>query len=104
HLLVFTCALGGRLAHGQAMSAADFWDISQGAVITASSGVMDAAGSPAGLFGQNGQDNADGSTWTYFVDGQPPGYVHFVEWETPGDVTLGEVRVFALGDGEQFNN
>lgn len=65
---------------------------------------MDFAGSPGGLFGENGQDNSNGGTWTYFVDGQPDGFVHFVEWETPGDVTLGEVRVYALGDGDLYNN
>src|SRR5258706_8989787 len=98
HVSLLACALSVGAVYGQSPTGTDFWDISQGAVITASSEVNPWAGSPGGLFGEWGQDNNNGGTWTYFADGQPADFVHFYEWETPADVTLGEVRVFAFGD------
>jgi len=82
----------------------DLWDISQGTLITATSGLLGYAGSPAGFFGQNGQNFFDESTYTYFLDFQPPGTIHFIEWQTAGDVTVNEIRLFAVGDGPPYNN
>lgn len=84
-------------------SADDLWDVTQGAVVTATSGIHPAIGTAAALLGENGQFNTDGSAWTFFADGQPDGFVHFVEWETPTDVTIGGVRVFAFGDADLNN-
>lgn len=75
----------------------DFWDVSQGATVTGSSSIL-AGYSADSIFGLFGQNNFNGFTWTYFSDSQPSGFTHFVEWETPGDVRLGEVRLFAFGD------
>ena len=71
----------------------DLWDISQGAIVTASSSIYPGYSATA-MFGDTGPL----SDWTYFADNQPPGTVHFVDWTTPGDVTIGQVRLFAFGD------
>ena len=102
-LFCAAAALAIASAHAQQPTSNDFWDVSQGAVITADSGIMFGAGSYAGLLGENGQNNADQATWTYFNDGADFDFVHFVEWETLTEVTIGNVRVFAFGD-EMFNN
>ena len=84
-------------------SATDVWDVTQGAVVTASSDIHPAVGSAGAMFGENGQFNTDGSAWTFFADGQPEAFVHFVEWETPADVTIAGIRVFAFGDADLNN-
>lgn len=75
----------------------DSWDISQGSTVTSSSGIIPGYSVNA-MFGELGQNNGNGNTWTYFADGQPPGFVHFVEWQTPAPVELGQVRLYAFGD------
>src|SRR5688572_22037280 len=101
-------AAGMLTAPAQQSTSFDYFDVSQGAIITADSGIMFAAGTYGGLLGENGQNVNDPSTWTYFNDGMLLDHVHFVEWELPADVTIGEVRVFAFGDdglnyGREFN-
>src|SRR5207253_9484808 len=76
----------------------DVWDLAQGAVVTATSGLHPAAGTATGMFGQNGQTLWDPDALTYFADGQPDGSVHFVEWQTPTNVSVSEVRLYAYGD------
>jgi len=81
----------------------DLWDVSQGTVVTGSSDILPGY-SAAAMFGEFGQNNGFGLTWTYFNDNQPAGTVHYVEWETPGDVKVGRVRLHAFGDGPSLNN
>jgi hypothetical protein len=87
----------------QDSTSSDLWDISQGTLITRTSGLL-GAGSPAGFFGENGQDFFWEATYSYFLDFQPSGTVHYIEWQTAGDVTLNQVRLFAVGDGPAYNN
>lgn len=99
--LLLATAFGSATA--QPPTSTDLWDLSQGAVVTASSDIFPGY-SASGMIGLYGQNNGDGSTWTYFADGQAAGYTHFIEWQTPGDVTLGEVRLFAFGDNALNNS
>lgn len=101
-LPLFGCA-AAFFSSARAQSSFDLWDISQGVAFTASSETHPFAGSVAGLLGQYGQDFAE-YAWTYYADGQPEGFVHFSEWETPTDVTIGAIRIYAAGDGEWYNN
>jgi len=39
-----------------------------------------------------------------FNDGQPAGFVHYVEWQTATPVTVGGFVLFAEGDGPASNN
>jgi hypothetical protein len=89
--LLLAACVGSAVA--QYPTSTDLWDVSQGAFVTATSGTIPGY-SPNAMFG-----SSETGDWAYFADDQPPGFIHFIEWETPGDVTLGEVRLFALGDG-----
>jgi hypothetical protein len=79
----------------------DLWDISQGAVVTGASGVyggFDARDVFGGAFGWVEYGHC------VFADGQPPSFVHYVEWQTPNPVMVGGLALFALGDGPAINN
>jgi Ig-like domain-containing protein/FIMAH domain-containing protein len=41
---------------------------------------------------------------TIFADGRPPGFVHYIEWQTPTAVTVGSFALFAQGDSPVYNN
>src|SRR5687767_10598034 len=82
----------GSATFAQAPTSTDLWDISQGAVITAASDPIPGY-SIESMFG--GFSIVD---WAYFSDAQPAGFVHFVEWETPADVTVADIHLFAFGD------
>src|SRR5437016_912401 len=103
YLSSFLLALSVGTAIAQPSISTDSWDVSQGAVVTASSPLIPGYSAGA-MFGENGQDNGNGNTWTYFADFQPAGAIHYVEWETPGDVPVGHIRLFAFGDGPSLNN
>jgi len=79
----------------------DVWDVHNGNVITATSGFQSSLSDP-GMFG--GQDWPGSPITTHFADGQPSGFVHFVEWRTPAPVTVKRVRLFAAGDGAIYDN
>lgn len=81
----------------QPSTAEDLFDVTQGAQVTASSGIYPGY-SAAAMLGENGQ--SPGYPWgiTYFEDNQPPGTVHFIEWELPGLVDLSQIRLYAYGD------
>ncbi|MFN0129716.1 MAG: Ig-like domain-containing protein, partial [Verrucomicrobiales bacterium] len=69
----------------------DLWDVSAGATITSSSGFR--ADAPAvNLLGAAG--GVEPGT-ALFADGQPAGFTHFIEWQTPGFVRLEGARLFA---------
>jgi hypothetical protein len=100
YLSLFACAFAATVPAQVSPVSTDLWDVTRGAVITADSGIMSGAGSHAGLLGENGQNINDGATFTYFNDFMPMDFVHYVEWEVPANVTIGNVRVFAYGDEE----
>src|ERR1051326_8970276 len=91
---------GARNSPAVEPSSADIWDVTQGVHVSASS---DAA-SPYRMFGENGQAFVPDNTYMYFSDGKPANYLHYVEWTTPSPITLHHIRLFAVGDGPQFNN
>jgi hypothetical protein len=84
-------------------SSFDLWNFTSGSEITSSSGYL-WAGTPYGMFGENGHSNLSEAEWTYFSDGMPDGFTHFVEWRTAGPVTVRAIRLFAAGDGPIYNN
>jgi hypothetical protein len=84
-------------------SSTDLWNFDQGITITGTSGFL-WAGVPYGMFGQNGHSNLSEAEWTYFSDGMPDGFTHFVEWSTRTPVTVESIRLFAAGDGEIYLN
>jgi hypothetical protein len=75
-----------------AQSSTDLWDISQGSIVTASSPPIPGY-SVESMFG-----GFIGGDWSYFADGEPSGTVHFVEWETPANVTISQIHLWAFGD------
>lgn len=95
---VLSVLLAVSIGSATAQTSGDLWDVSQGTLVTASSPLIPPYSAGA-MFGENGQNNNNGFTWTYFADGQPPGFVHFVEWQTAANVNVARVQVFALGDG-----
>lgn len=80
----------------QAQVSTDIFDVTQGVQVTGWSDVYP-GWNIAAILGFNGQSTFD-QTWTYFSDWQPPGFVHFIEWQTPADVTLGKIKLYAFGD------
>src|SRR5688572_18517686 len=76
----------------------DLWDISQGSVVTATSGLISSESQP-GMFG-----SSDFFASTIFADDRPNGFVHFIEWRTAAPVTVKRVRLFGGGDGPDFNH
>jgi hypothetical protein len=91
HVFSLLLAASIESALAQSPGRTDLWDVSQGTVITATSGPIPGY-SIESMFGGAGD-------WAYFSDTQPPGFVHFVEWETLADVKVGRVQLFAVGDG-----
>jgi len=77
------------------------WDLSQGIVITDTSGIRD--GFDAGdMFGGTASGMEPGNT--VFSDDVPSGFTHYIEWETPSPVTLGSFALYAGGDGPEYYN
>jgi len=74
-------------------SSTDLWDLSKGAVVTASSGTFESSAT-LGMFGGAGFGSEPGST--IFSGGAP----QFVEWTTPAAVTVNQIRLFTRGDGD----
>jgi hypothetical protein len=80
-----------RVVNDLVVSAHDVWGLAAGSLVTASSAV--ASGSSA--------DNAFDGTGAelVFADGAAAGFVHFVEWQTPGAVVIDGARLFAADGG-----
>jgi len=98
-LVLFSTALS---AHCQ-RSTNDLWDVSRGTVVITNSAVYgecDARDILGGLFGPVFPDQC------MFLDNQSPspGFVHFIEWKTQTDVSVGGFALFAAGDGPASNN
>jgi hypothetical protein len=99
-VILFVVALPADCADPQS-STDDLWDLSEGAVVTGSSAIsggFDARDIFGGVFGtiDDGQ--------CIFLDNQAPDFVHYIEWQTPTDVTVGRFVLFAEGDGPASNN
>src|SRR5262245_60915037 len=97
-LLGFVAMYPNRAAVSQSHS--DLWDISNGITITATSGIRGALGA-SDMFGATSSIEPGD---TIFADGQPNGFVHFIEWKTPSPVRLGSFNLFAVGDGAVYLN
>jgi hypothetical protein len=78
-------------------STSDLWDISQGSVVTGTSGVIAPVSDIRDMFGGAFSQVEPGNT--LFTNNYPAGFVHYVEWQTPGPVTLNSFNLFASGDG-----
>ena len=81
----------------------DLWDTRQGSTVTRISGQADQSFRPENMFGAN-FPNPDGATTFTFQDGQPAGYLHFIEWKTPSPVQVRSFKLHAQGDGPDFLN
>jgi Concanavalin A-like lectin/glucanases superfamily/Immunoglobulin domain/Bacterial Ig domain len=79
----------------------DLWDISQGSVVTSNSGVNVPYSDIRDMFG--GQFSPVEPGDTVFADGDPPGFVHWVEWQTPGPVNVSSFALFGSDDGASYN-
>jgi sugar lactone lactonase YvrE len=100
-LILLLVAIVGISVLGAPPATNDVWDISQGVSVTATSGLY--PGSDArDMFGGNLASLEPGNT--LFTDGKPDGFVHDVEWQTLTPVTIRSFRLFAVGDGPEFNN
>jgi hypothetical protein len=87
----------------QGQSVKDLWDVAQGIRVTGVSPNDDNGGLyPENIFGARLGDIEPGNT--VFADNAPPGYVHWVEWQTREPVTIGDIQVFARGDGTSALN
>jgi len=72
----------------------DVWDVSNGTVVTNTSGALGDVGAES-IFG--GFDPIFGIL-TLFRDDQGAGFVHFVEWQTPNPVTIESFHLGAAHD------
>jgi hypothetical protein len=82
----------------------DLWDVSQGASVTAHSGVLTDpnpffVSDIRNMFGHVLTGTVEPAN-TLFRDGQPAGTLHWVEWQTAIDITLRSFALFAAHDGE----
>jgi hypothetical protein len=94
---------GGSLTPIRSIRRTDLFDLSQGVHDIHSSGYSGAA-----MFGQTHgnpelagmQDDRSGDTWivTFFKDGKPAGYRHWVEWKTKDVVKVKSIGLFARHD------
>ncbi len=80
----------------------DLWDVSQGTVVTGTSGANSPYSDIRDMFGGSFSWVEPGDT--VLADGRPDGFVHYVEWQTFGPVTVNSFALFAAGDGPQYLN
>ena len=81
---------------------ADLWDISRGAVITSSTGFLSGSDTEGeNIFGGTFSTPEEGTA--FFRDDQAAGFVHAVEWETTGDLTVGSFVLTAAHDGNSLS-
>jgi hypothetical protein len=87
-------------AHALLASYTDLWDVSQGAVVTGTSGALSGGwySDASNMFGATIGSNADTRNNTIFKDYKTPGYIHYVNWETPAPITLGSFNLVAIHD------
>lgn len=76
----------------------DLWDVAQGTTITANSpSALPIAGILGFATGPQLQQDS------YFADGEPQGFSHFIEFETPSPVTVRSLNVWG-GDDRSSGN
>jgi hypothetical protein len=83
-------------------STGDLWDIHQGSIVTDTSGAHAPNSDIRDMFGGAFSQTEPGHT--IFADGHPPGFVHWVDWQTIAPVTVSSFNLFAVGDGPSRNN
>ncbi len=76
----------------------DLWDVSQGSVVTATSGVI--TGSYADNMFGNVHDGTLEPYRTLFKDGQESGFTHWIEWQSHSIMTLKSFNLVAAHDGD----
>jgi hypothetical protein len=75
----------------------DLWDVSKGTIVTSTSGMPT---DPLNVFGKNfGAPNPADS---YFNDGKPAGFSHFVDFQTTAPITIRSLNVWG-GDDRSAN-
>lgn len=87
-------ALAAMPSPAAAQVSNDLWDVSQGATVTAHSGVF--FGDIRGMFGHTSIGPEPQNT--LFSDGQPPGFTHFVEWQSASPIILSGYHLMAADD------
>jgi hypothetical protein len=100
-IVIFSAAT----ANAGLISYTDKWDVSQGVVVSGSSGALTGGWSsdPRNMFGGfYGSGPPDVINNTIFKDYQPKGYVHWVEWQTPAPITLQAFNLVAIHDSGGF--
>ncbi len=90
-------------------SSADLWDVSQGTAVTGTSGALHYSDSyrsyVENIFGASGGIEGSNTLFKdymspYFTGGPvPAGYAHYVEWNTPADVTIRSFNLLAYNEG-----
>lgn len=79
----------------------DLWDISQGSSVTATSGILWNS-NQNGMFGGRISSSVEPPN-TIFLDYQPAGSLHWIEWQTPAEITLRSFNLVAFHDGSPYN-
>jgi len=108
-VLSFTLLIFSALpAHALLASKTDLWDVSEGAIVTGTSGALsgswssDARNMFGGAFGSGPPDVLNNTIFQDYnpaiQDYNPAGTVHWVEWKTPSPVTLGSINLVAAHD------
>ncbi|MDX1983337.1 MAG: hypothetical protein SFV51_23905, partial [Bryobacteraceae bacterium] len=87
-------SVGGILLSPGRMSSTDLFDFSTGAKVTATSGAV----KEGGMFGAVNPTQVPDDSVTFFKDGEPAGFRHWITWQTPKQVTIGSVGLFARHD------
>ena len=78
-------------AQAEPISSTNLWDVSQGSVVDGSSGCLSGWPQENMFEGGGGQ--------TIFMDYQPAGTVHWIEWHTPSAVTVESINLVLMHDG-----
>jgi hypothetical protein len=105
-LMVTVMAAAGLMAGvvgsagAMSVTSTDAWDITQGAVVTSTSGIHP-AGSAAGMFGNDAGPNSPFPVErlnTLFRDLAPEGTVHAIEWRSVTPITLAGYHLLSYED------
>ena len=99
-LSAFVLLLSGRQGIlADPISYTDLWDVSQGTVVTDYS-VVHPISNIANMFGHSVFDPRYGEGEnTLFVDGEPAGFTHWVEWQTASPILINSFNLVASHDG-----
>ncbi|BCL62397.1 hypothetical protein DGMP_30900 [Desulfomarina profundi] len=103
---IFTAALLSLLffsanCYALPMATDDLWDISQGSSVTGNSGILFNS-NQTGMFGGYTSAAAEPPN-TIFSDYQQAGTLHWIEWQTPSEITLRSFNLVAFHDGRPYD-